>query len=36
VTLSRSFAGLASFTAQTGQTGLTSYGGRVGLNYRIE
>jgi hypothetical protein len=33
VTLSRSFAGLASFTAQTG---LTSYGGRVGLNYRIE
>jgi hypothetical protein len=27
--------GLASFTAQAGQTGVTTYGGRVGLNYMI-
>jgi hypothetical protein len=35
VALSKSFIGLAAFTAQTGQTGLTSYGGRVGLNYAL-
>jgi hypothetical protein len=29
------FTGLASFTALAGQTGVTTYGGRVGLNYRI-
>jgi hypothetical protein len=36
VTLSKAFTGLASFTAQAGQTGLTTYGGRVGINYAIE
>jgi outer membrane lipase/esterase len=35
VNLSTSFTGLASFTAQAGQTGVTVYGGRVGLNYRF-
>ena len=36
VTLSKAFIGLASFTAQAGQTGVTTYGGRVGLNYSID
>jgi outer membrane lipase/esterase len=35
VTLGGGFTGLASFTAQAGQTGVTSYGGRIGLNYII-
>src|SRR5713226_7074275 len=34
--LSNAFTGLASFTAQAGQTGVTTYGGRVGVNYRID
>jgi outer membrane lipase/esterase len=34
--LSDAFTGLASFTAQAGQTGVTTYGGRVGVNYRID
>jgi outer membrane lipase/esterase len=34
--LSRVFTGLASFTAQAGQTGVTTYGGRVGFNYMID
>ena len=33
--ISNAFTGLASFTAQAGQTGVTTYGGRVGLNYMI-
>ena len=33
--ISSAFTGLASFTAQAGQTGVTTYGGRVGLNYMI-
>jgi len=33
--ISDAFTGLASFTAQAGQTGVTTYGGRVGLNYKI-
>jgi outer membrane lipase/esterase len=33
--VSSAFTGLASFTAQAGQTGVTTYGGRVGLNYKI-
>jgi outer membrane lipase/esterase len=33
--ISNAFTGLASFTAQAGQAGVTTYGGRVGLNYRI-
>jgi outer membrane lipase/esterase len=33
--LGAGFTGLASFTAQAGQTGVTTYGGRVGLNYMI-
>jgi outer membrane lipase/esterase len=36
VTLSKAFIGLASFTAQVGQTGVTTYGGRVGLNYSLD
>ena len=36
VTLSKAFVGLASFTAQAGQTGVTTYGGRVGINYSID
>jgi outer membrane lipase/esterase len=28
--------GLASFTTQIGQTGVTTYGGRIGLNYAID
>jgi outer membrane lipase/esterase len=35
VSISNAFTGLASFTAQAGQTGVTTYGGRVGLNYMI-
>jgi hypothetical protein len=35
VNISNAFTGLASFTAQAGQTGVTTYGGRVGLNYMI-
>ena len=35
VNISNAFTGLASFTAQAGQTGVTTYGGRVGLNYKI-
>jgi outer membrane lipase/esterase len=34
--VSNAFTGLASFTAQAGQTGVTTYGGRVGVNYRID
>jgi outer membrane lipase/esterase len=34
--ISNAFTGLASFTAQAGQTGVTTYGGRVGLNYKID
>ena len=33
--ISSAFTGLASFTAQAGQTGVTTYGGRVGLNCMI-
>ena len=33
--ISNAFTGLASVTAQGGQTGVKTYGGRVGLNYRI-
>ena len=33
VNVSNAFTGLASFTAQVGQTGVTTYGGRVGLKY---
>jgi outer membrane lipase/esterase len=33
--ISNAFTGLASFTAQAGQTGVTAYGGRVGLNYKV-
>jgi outer membrane lipase/esterase len=36
LTLSKAFTGLASFTAQAGQTGVTTYGGRVGINYGID
>jgi outer membrane lipase/esterase len=36
VNMSSAFTGLASFTAQAGQTGVTTYGGRVGLNYKID
>jgi hypothetical protein len=35
INLSKVFTGLASATAQTGQTGVKTYGGRVGLNYRL-
>jgi outer membrane lipase/esterase len=31
--ISNAFTGIASFTAQAGQTGVKTYGGRVGLNY---
>jgi outer membrane lipase/esterase len=31
--ISNAFTGLASFTAQAGQTGVKTYGGRLGLNY---
>ncbi|TMJ77153.1 MAG: autotransporter outer membrane beta-barrel domain-containing protein [Alphaproteobacteria bacterium] len=31
--ISSAFTGIASFTAQAGQTGVKTYGGRVGLNY---
>lgn len=31
--ITKDFTGLASFTAQVGHTGVTSYGGRIGLNY---
>jgi outer membrane lipase/esterase len=36
VNISNAFTGLASFTAQAGQTGVTTYGGRVGVNYKID
>jgi outer membrane lipase/esterase len=35
INLSQVFTGLASATAQTGQTGVKTYGGRIGLNYRL-
>jgi outer membrane lipase/esterase len=35
INLSKVLTGLASATAQTGQTGVKTYGGRVGLNYRL-
>ena len=31
--ISNAFTGIASFTVQAGQTGVKTYGGRVGLNY---
>jgi outer membrane lipase/esterase len=36
VNISRAFTGLASVTAQAGQTGVTTYGGRVGLHYMLD
>jgi len=33
--LTSGFTGLASVSAQIGQTGVTGYGGRIGLNYAI-
>ena len=33
INISSAFTGLASLTAQAGQTGVTTYGGRVGLKY---
>ena len=37
VNVSNAFTGLASFTAQVGQTGVTTYGGRVGLkSYQLK
>jgi outer membrane lipase/esterase len=33
--ISNAFTGIATFTKQAGQTGVTTYGGRVGVNYRI-
>jgi len=36
VRLATGLTGLASVTAQVGQTGVTSYGGRVGLNFALD
>jgi hypothetical protein len=35
VKFTNGLTGLASITTQIGQTGVTTYGGRIGLNYAI-